>query len=98
MHTAYIFGWTATFATETNRSVRCAVRWQDTHQENLVPPVVIEVVLVDQRVAFRLQDAGKLRLALVDKVVLKFISVTDALVLAVLLELMQVAVRPEVVR
>ena len=63
-----------------------------------MPPVVIEVVLVDQRVAFRLQDAGKLRLALVDKVVLKFISVTDALVLAVLLELMQVAVRPEVVR
>jgi hypothetical protein len=62
-----------------------------------VPPVVAEVVLVGHRVAFGLQDLGKLRFALVGQIeLIELIPLRDAPILAVPLELVKMAVRPTV--
>ena len=93
--TTHVFRWTAALTAQADRMLGRIGGCQDLLQYNLVTPIVAEVVLVDHAVAFLLEHACQLRLAFVDQIeFVKLIPLRDAPVLAVLLELVEMAVGP----
>ena len=91
---ANILGWTTPFASEADRRFDNCVGWGDFLQNNFVVPVVAEVINVGDRVAFGPEHLRELSSALVDQVeFVKLIPLWDAPILAVLLPLVEMAVR-----